>query len=277
MQHIQRHYKKILILASMLLLSGCSQQGTGQAGSSLWDIYIIQPLSQFIIWLSSLFANQYAIGIILFTLLIRILLIPLNNMQMKSQRKLQEIQPELDAIKAKYPNKDRHSMEQLQEEQSALMEKRGVNQFAGCLPLLVQFPVMIALYQTIQRTEILRQGHFLWMNLGQRDPYLVLPILAAVFSFLSTYLMMKAAPSSNSANKVMTYVMPVIIFMIAFGLPSALGLYFVVTNLFTVVQVLIFNNPYKIIREREEKIQMEKDRQRELRRQLRRATGKNKK
>ena len=71
--------------------------------------------------------------------------------------------------------------------------------------------------------------------------------------------------------------MPVIIFMIAFGLPSALGLYFVVTNLFTVAQVLIFNNPYKIIREREEKIQIEKDRQRELRRQLRRATGKNKK
>lgn len=277
MRKLHSHFKKILILSAILLLTGCSREASGQISSNVWDSYIIQPLSQFIIWLSSIFANQYAMGIIVFTILIRIILIPLNNMQMKSQRKLQEIQPELEAIKAKYPNKDRHSMEQLQEEQSALMEKRGVNQFAGCLPLLVQFPVMIALYQTIQKTEILRQGHFLWMNLGQRDPYFILPILAAIFSFLAMYLTMKSAPSSNSANKTMTYIMPIVIFMIALGLPSALGLYFMVTNLFTVAQILIFNNPYKIIRERQEKIQLEKDRKRELRRQLRRATGKNKK
>ena len=275
-----RKYKlsKIISLITLLLiLTGCGQGNATTNQVGFWDLYIIQPLSQFIIWLSSLFGNQYAVGIILFTVLIRILLIPLNNMQMKSQRKMQEIQPELEAIKAKYPNKDRQSLELLQKEQADLMEKRGVNQFAGCLPLLIQLPVMIALNQTIVKTEILKQGHFLWTNLGQPDPLFILPILAALLTFLSTYLSMKSAPISSTTTKSMTYIMPMMILFITIGLSSALSLYFVVTNLFTVAQTMIFHNPYKIIEEREEKKRLEKEKQRELRRQLRRATGKTKK
>lgn len=274
---ISQKIKQFGIYGSLLIfLTGCSQTASGnQAG--IWDQYIIGPLSEFIIWLSSLFNNQYALGIIIFTFLIRILLIPVNNMQMKSQRELQEIQPELDAIKAKYPNKDRQSLELIQEEQSELLEERGINQFAGCLPLLIQFPVMIALYQTILKTDVLRQGNFLWASLGKPDPYFILPILAAGLAFLSTHLNFKSALTTNSTTKVMMYVMPTMILLITFGLPSALSLYFVVTNLFTVAQTLIFHNPYKIIAERQAKEAMEKERRRELKRQLRRATGKTKK
>lgn len=100
---------------------------------------------------------------------------------MDSQREMQELQPEMDAIRAKYPNKDRESQEKIQEEQAALLEANGVNQFAGCLPLLVQLPIMMALYQAILNTPQLREGHFLWMNLGNL-------ISISSYRFLQLYL-----------------------------------------------------------------------------------------
>lgn len=272
MKQGKRWLKVASLFFLVFLLSACSSNAAAGSQAGFWDSYIIFPLSQFILWLSSLFGNSYAMGIIVLTILVRSLLIPLNNMQTRSQRKLQEIQPELDAIKSKYPNKDRASMEMLREEQAALMEKRGVNQYAGCLPILIQLPVMIILYQTILKTQALREGHFLWTNLGQADPYFILPILAAGLAYLGTYLTMKGNPSNNSYMKGMMYFTPVMIFIITFGIASAIGIYFVVSNLFTVIQTLIFNNPYKIIAEREAKLQAEKDRRRALKKQLKRAT-----
>lgn len=274
---MKKQFKKFLLICSLLpFLTACSQNNEASTSNDFWGQYFISPLSEFILWLSGLFGNNYAFAIIFFTILIRVLLLPLNRFQMKSQRQMQEIQPELDAIKDKYPNKDRDSLEKMREEQSALMEKRGVNQFAGCLPLLIQFPVMIALYNTILRTEELRQGHFLWMNLGQPDPYFILPFLAAGFAFYSSYLTMKSSLNQNGAMKGMMYVMPFMILLITIGLPSAIGIYFVTSNAFTVFQTLLFNNPYKIIAEREKKRELEKEKQRSLQRQLRRATGKSK-
>src|SRR5699024_6769360 len=101
-------------------------------------------------------------------------------MQLKSQREMQALQPELDKIKEKYPNRDRESMQLAQEEQQQLLESHGVNQFAGCLPLLIQLPVMMSLYQSISRTPELKQGHFLWTNSGPIDRRCILPILAPV-------------------------------------------------------------------------------------------------
>ncbi|MGX7092730.1 YidC/Oxa1 family membrane protein insertase [Hutsoniella sourekii] len=270
-------WAKVLVLCLVLLaVVACSREPLNASSSGFVDQYILLNLSRFIIWLSNLFNGNYGMGIILFTLIIRVLLIPVNNMQMKSQRQMQEIKPELEAIQAKYPNKDRQSRELMQEEQAQLMEERGFNQFAGCLPLLIQLPVMMALYQTILRTEELRQGHFLWMNLGQPDPYFILPILASLLVFYNTYLMSKANPVSNAASKSMMYTMPLMILLISIGLPSAISLYFVVSNGFSVLQTLIFNNPYKIIAEREAEAAAEKEHQRELKRQLRRKTGKRK-
>lgn len=273
---MKKHAKKLLLLGMLPLLTACAKSTTTQPSNDLWQNLIIAPLSQFILGLSEFLGNNYALAIIFFTILIRILLLPLNHFQMKSQRQMQEIQPELDAIKAKYPNKDRESLEKLREEQSAIMEKRGVNQFAGCLPILIQFPVMIALYNTILRTEELRQGHFLWMNLGQPDPYFVLPVLAAAFALLSSYFTLKSSVNQNGSLKGMMYIMPFMILLITIGLPSAIGIYFVTSNAFTVVQTLLFNNPYKIIAEREEKKELEREKKRALNRQFRRVTGKSK-
>lgn len=270
--------KVLLLVGFVTILAACGSTNEAVNSESIgfWDRYVISNLSQFILWLSDLFGGSYPLGITVFTVIIRALLLPVFQMQIKSQRQMQEIQPEIDAIKEKYPNKDRASMELMQEEQQQLMQDRGVNQFAGCLPMLIQLPVMMGLYQAILKTEELRQGNFLWMNLGQPDPYFVLPIIAAALTFATTYFSMKSNPVQNSMTKSMTFVSPLMILMIGLTLPSAIALYWVVSNTFTLAQTFALNNPYKIIAEREAKVQAEKDKQRELRRQVRRARGKKK-
>lgn len=271
--NISKWLKVTILLSLFIFLAACGDinQPITSESSGIWDGLILFNLSRFIIWLSNLFGGSYAIGIIIFTLLTRLLLLPLNIMQMKSQRQMMEIQPEIEALKAKYPNKDKASVEALQMEQQALMEERGVNQLAGCLPVLIQLPILMLLYQAISRTEVIRQGDFLWMNLGQADPFFVLPILAAIFTFWNSYLSMKANPVQNATTKSMMYFMPVMILFISLGLPSAVTLYWVVSNAISVLTTFVFNNPYKIIEEREAKEAAEKEKQRELRRALKRA------
>ncbi|MBG9981302.1 membrane protein insertase YidC [Facklamia sp. DSM 111018] len=262
---------RIVILAFlMVLLSACGNinEPITSDSTGIWDGIILYNLSQFIIWLSNLFGGNFALGIILFTIIIRLLLLPLNIMQMKSQRKMMEIQPEIEAIKKKYPNKDKDSLERMQVEQQALMEERGVNQFAGCIPLLLQFPILMALYQAISRNETIRQGHFLWMNLGEPDKFFVLPVLAALLTYWNSYLNMKANPQQNISTKSMLYMMPIMIFFISLGLPSAVSLYWVISNLLSVLTTYAFNNPNKIIEERQLKQQVEKEKERQLKKAL---------
>ncbi|MBR7927849.1 membrane protein insertase YidC [Aerococcaceae bacterium zg-ZUI334] len=265
-----------LLTGMVLLLTACGNVNAPITSEStnLWDRYIIYSLSQFIVWLSNLLGGSYALGIIVFTLIIRGALIPLTKMQLKSQRQMQELQPELDKLKEKYPNRDRESMRLLQEEQQLLMETRGVNQFAGCLPLVIQLPVMMALYQAIVRTEVLRQGHFLWMNLGKVDPFFILPILAAGLMFANSYYTMLSNPKQNSQMKVFMYVMPVVILFISMSFPSAVSLYWVISNAVTLIQTFMYNNPFKIIAERKAKEQQEKEKEKALRKALKRTKRK---
>ena len=267
---VNRYLKLLFLVSIVFILAGCGNlnEPINSQSTGIWDKFILYPLSQFIIWLSQILANNYALGIISFTILIRLLLMPLTIMQMKSQNKMMELQPEIEAIKEKYPGRDKYSVEQVQKEQQALFEEKGVNQFAGCLPTLVQFPIMMALYQVISRTEVLKEGHFLWTSLGKPDPFFILPILAAIFTFLTTYLNFKANPQKNPTSKIMMISMPIMIFFISFGLPSAISLYWTLSHLITVVTILIFNNPYKRLAQREAEIAEEKAKQKRLRKAL---------
>lgn len=267
---------KIALLAGFVLfLAACGNvnEPINADSTGIWDRYILLNLSRIILWLSDLFGGSYGMGIIVFTMIIRVLLTPLYQKQVKSQREMQELQPELDAIKEKYPNKDRASLEMMQEEQQKLMEDRGINQFASLIPLLIQLPVMMALYQSILRTEELRSSHFLWLNLGEPDPYFILPILAAALTLGTTYLSMKSSMQDNALSKGLMFLSPAMILFISLGLPSAIALYWVVSNGVTLVMTLLFNNPYKIIAEREAKKEAERQRQQELRREFKRRTG----
>lgn len=88
------------------------------------------------------------------------------------------------------------------------------------IPLFIQMPILLALFQALTRVEALKVGHFLWLNLGEPDPFFILPILAAVFTFLSSWLTNKSAIEKNMAMTIMTYVMPVMIFFFAVAAAS---------------------------------------------------------
>ncbi len=162
-------------------------------------------------------------------------------------------------------------MQKMQMETQKLYKEAGVNPWASMLPLLVQLPVMWALYQAIWRTSALRNGTFLWLQLGHPDPYYIMPILAALFTFISSWLSMASMPEKNSMTTTMTWFMPIMVFFMALGFSSAITLYWVVTNAFQVVQTLIIQNPFKIRREREEKQRAEKEKRRKIEKAKRRA------
>lgn len=259
--------KKHLLLFSMsslllLLLSACSRTNISANSTGIWDRYIVYYFGKAIKFLA--LGGNVGIGIIIFTLIIRIILLPLMNYQTKNMRKTQEIQPQLKELQEKYSSKDPDTQRKLQEEMKRVQTENDVNMFAGCLPLLLQLPIMTALYQAIARIPELRSGTFLWMNLGQPDPTFILPILAAVFTFISTYLTSMGQIETNSTMKLMNYFMPVMIFFMAISLSSGIAIYWVVSNAFQVVQTLMINNPFKIKKERQEKERAEKARQRAL-------------
>jgi len=249
----------------MVFLSACGATGEVSANSTgIWDRYIVYYFGEAIKWLS--IGGSRGIGIILFTVVIRIILFPLMNFQTKSMRKTQEVQPKLKELQEKYSSRDTATQQKLREEQQKLYAEHGVNPYAGCLPLIVQMPILMAIWQAISRVPELREGSFLWLKvLGNPDPYFILPILAAVFTFASTYLSSMSQIESNASLKIMNYAMPLMILVMGINLPSALSLYWVISNAFQVGQTLLINNPFQIRREREEIARKERERERALR------------
>ncbi|WP_137596769.1 membrane protein insertase YidC [Paucilactobacillus kaifaensis] len=264
---MKKHLKKYLTIASILslglFLAACSNKPINSQSTGLWDKGIVYNFSRAIIWLAHTFGG-YGMGIIIFTIIVRIVILPLMIYQTRAMRKTQELQPKLKALQKKYSSKDMETVRKLQEEQRKLYSDAGVNPFASMLPLIVQLPVIYALYQAIWRTDVLRGGSFLWLELGHRDPYFILPILAAVFTFFSSWLSMASQPEKNSMTTAMTWIMPIMIFFMAMNISSAISLYWVVTNAFQVGQTFVIQNPFKINRERAEKEAAEKARRKAI-------------
>ena len=260
-----------LLTLSLLVLTACGTGEVTSQSSGAWD--------QLIYWFASIIQflsinGQIGIGIILFTILIRTILLPLFQMQMNSTRKMQELQPQLRELQERYAGRDMESRQLLAEATQQLYKDNGVSMYASFIPLFIQMPILIALFQALTRVEALKVGHFLWLNLGETDPYYILPILAAVFTFLSTWLSQKAALEKNLAMTVMTYAMPLLIFWFAVSAASGVALYWTVSNAYQVVQTLVFNNPFKIIAERQAKLDAEKERQAKIRRAQKKAQKK---
>lgn len=261
-----KKYKRLLLIVSLLMLvfvlSACGTEPISKSSTGIWDRYIVYYFAEAIKALS--ISGSAGIGIILFTLIIRVILLPLMHFQTKSMRKTQELQPKLKELQQKYSSRDPETQRLLREEQQKLYAENDVNPYAGCLPLLVQMPIMMALYQSISRVPELKQGSFLWLNLAKPDNYMILPILAAVFTFASSYLTSMTQVESNASLKIMNFVMPLMIFVMGMNLASGLSLYWVVSNAFQVGQTLLLNNPYKIRKEREEEARRVKEREKAL-------------
>lgn len=235
--------------------------------SQIWNLLILEPMVNLLLWIYSVIGN-FGVAIIIFTIIIRLVTHPLTAKQVKSSQAMMEMQksPEWQEIQKKYKD----NRQKLAEEQMRLQKEKGVSMFGGCLPMLIQFPVIIGLYQAVirvlsvtpvQMLDLSKHVYpftnvanilpinkaFLWMDLTLPErlmifglPIPVLTILVVVTTYLQQKLM--TMPSSNPGDqsaqmtKMMNLYMPFLMGWIAYTLNSGLALYFVVSNLAGIIQ-----------------------------------------
>jgi YidC/Oxa1 family membrane protein insertase len=185
---------------------------------------------------------SYGVAIILLTVAIKMLLYPLTVKQVKSMKAMTDIQPKMKELQEKYKD----NKEKLSKEMAELYKNAGVNPLAGCLPLIVQMPVLIAIFYAIKEFNYVGDSSFLWlMNLSQdnpSDPFYIIPLLSG----LTTYVQQKQTmtDTSSAQNKMMMVFMPVFIGYITITFPAGLGIYWVVGNLVQIAQQWwMYRNP----------------------------------
>ena len=238
--------------------------------SNPWNSLIINPMVNTLLWIYDLLWNNFGIAIIIFTILVRLITIPLTNQQMKSASAMQDLQ------KSKkwqdIQKKHKGDREKLSAEQMKLYKEMGVSPFSSCLPTLIQFPIIIGLYQAIIQslavtpTQMLNlsfhiypfinaaafiplNNQFLWMNLSQPERLYIagfgIPVLA-IFVVITTYLQSKlmtpvSQPGDQGAqmSKAMNLYMPFLMGWLAYSFASGLALYFITSNLMTIGQYAV--------------------------------------
>lgn len=230
---------------------------------ALWNTFIFQPLLNLLLFLYAVIGRNFGLAVIVFTVLVRIITLPITAQQMRSAKASQDMQPKLAELQQKYKN----DKDKLAQEQMKLYRESGVNPLGCVVPMLIQLPIWFGLYQAI--TAALPQNplqllnlakniyarfpilstvlpasliplnpSFLWLNLGRPDPYYVIPILTVATMWVQQKMM--AAPSldpqQQAASQSMELMMPLMFGWITINLASGLGLYFVATNVVGIIQ-----------------------------------------
>ncbi|MDX8363542.1 YidC family membrane integrase SpoIIIJ [Cytobacillus sp. IB215665] len=241
--------RRILLVIGLIglvaIISGCTEvnQPITKESTGFWNEYIVYPLSWLITSVAEIMNNNYGLSIIIVTLLIRLVILPLMIKQTKSSKAMQALQPEMQKLREKYSSKDQKTQQQLQQETMQLFQKHGVNPLAGCFPLIIQMPILIGFYHAIMRTVEIKQHEFLWFNLGEADPFYLLPLIAGVTTFIQQKMMMAGTQNQNPQMAMMLWIMPIMIIIFALNFPAALSLYWVVGNLFMIVQTYFIKGP----------------------------------
>lgn len=187
--------------------------------------------------------GNYGVAIILLTVAVRVIILPLTIYQMKSMKAMQELQGPMKELQKKYKDQP----EKLNQEMMQLYRTHGANPAAGCLPMLVQMPIFWALFlmlESPQATQIfLKAPPFLWMHLNQPDQYYVLGILVGGVTLLQNLLGGiggTGMPVQGGQQKIMMWGMPILFGWIAVRFPAGIGLYYVTSTLFGVIQQGIY-------------------------------------
>ncbi|RDW17575.1 OxaA precursor [Oceanobacillus arenosus] len=249
-----KKYKLIFLLLLVTLLAGC--QGAVNepidANTTGWfDHYFVYSFSRLIKGIAGLFSDNYGLSIIIITLIIRLVLMPFLLKQTKSSMQMRDkmsvIKPELDALQKKYENKkDTASQTKKQQEMMQIYQKHDMNPLAslsGCLPMLIQFPILIAFYYAIRRTPEIATHSFLWFDLGQTD--IIITIIAVVVYYLQFKVSQKTMePQMRKQMAIMGLLSPIMIGFISLNAPAALPLYWAVGGIFMIVQTLIAQKMY---------------------------------
>ena len=188
-------------------------------------------------------AHSWGWAIILFTVLINVVLLPLRVKSMQSALKMQRIQPQIDVIKAKYgkPGPTDPKTAQMNQEVMAYQKEQGVSMFGGCVPTLVQLPLLFAFFTMMTKVVELRQAHFWWLpDLSAADPYHILPIFMVLTSFAVQFF----TPSPGvdpQQQRMMAFMMPAFSGYMTWNYASGLALYWNVGNLIMILQQQVMN------------------------------------
>lgn len=227
----------------------------------IWSLFILQPMLNGLLFLYQLLFHNFTLAILVFTILIRLITYPLTYQQQKSTRKMTELQ-QSDSWK-KMQEKFKGDKEKLAQEQMRLYQEAGASPFGACLPTLIQFPVLIGLYQSIQQAmaaspvqlfDLSRhiypflpnaaslipiENRFLWLNLGLPDQLFILPILVAVSMYFQSKMITPPSTGDQSAAQMsqsMTLTMPLMFGWFSLSFPSGLSIYFIISNLIGIAQ-----------------------------------------
>lgn len=230
----------------------------------MWDTIIVRPIINLMLLLYKFLGNETIVAVAIVTLIMRLALTPLQLKQQATARRQQELRPKLQEIQQKYKD----DPEKLLAEQ----RKLGLNPMGGCLPLIIQFPLMIGLYQAITRTlastplqllglpqDIYKwipsfssliplKSQFLWLDLAIPDPLYILPVLVVASSWFYQKLITPPATDSQSAamNKQMMLMMPLMTGFFSATYASGLAIYFLISNLVGILQYYLFRRHYTV-------------------------------
>lgn len=223
----------------------------------IWTQFFLQPMLNALLLLYGVVGQNFAAAIAIFTVIIRLITLPLTLPQQKSAKKMQDLQPKLQELQKKYKD----DKEKLAKAQMELYKEAGVNPLGGCLPMLIQFPIWIGLYQSIAQalaagplqllnlsthiykslpwlsTLVPLKNQFLWLDLGKPDPLYILPILVVATTWFQQKVMTAPStdPQSASMNQSMQIMMPLMLGFFSLQFSSGLSLYFVVSNVVGIV------------------------------------------
>jgi YidC/Oxa1 family membrane protein insertase len=209
-----------------------------------WWGLISRPLFLWLKWTYKHVVPNWGWAIVIQTLIITVALLPLRITQMKSMLKMQRVAPQIKSIQEKYKKYTLRDPRKaaMNEEISALYKKEGVNPAGGCLPLLIQFPFLIAYYRMLGIALDLRHAHWLWItDLSARDPYFILPVLMVASMFAMQRMTPQAAGMDPAQQRMMTWMMPLMMGFLFFNFAAGLNLYYAETNLISMAQQAVMN------------------------------------
>ena len=207
---------------------------------AIWGAFL-HLLTTAFVFFTGVAGHNYVLGVILFTIVVRLVLFPLGVTQVRSMQKMAKLGPRQRALQAQHKG----NPQKLQQEIAAMYKEEGVNPASGCLPLLLQLPIMYGLFEVLQQFDYATgggHGLWIWQNLKHPDPTFLLAFLVAA----STYFMQKQTmrmtppqPGMEQSQKMMTWMMPIVFGYVAWRLAAGLSIYYVTSNLFQVAQTTI--------------------------------------
>lgn len=201
-----------------------------------WLRWMIRPIAVYIravfVWMHTALGLGYGLVIVLFGLIVRILLWPLSRIAMRSMARMQAIQPQLTALQSRYKD----NPQQLQQETFKIYKENKVNPLGGCWPMLLPYPVLVAVFFVLEYTIEVRGVTFLWMpDLARADPLYIIPVVMAASMLVVSKIGQMGLPP-NPQTKMMTYMMPAMMLVFFARFAAGLNLYYAVQNITSIPQ-----------------------------------------